>query len=239
MADTKADVPGEPQVPNKVTYAEMRLVAQEIHRLEKQARRIRFAALICIGLLVGTAVFAGVIALLVSAFKETDVKKDGPQLALVKKNTDKVIATTQSLEDLDACDLIRYLPETKDAQGYPDGNWVLPDDRIGLVRAVSWRANNKTEVHHVAEIQRHDGIDARVEMVTKAGHKITVWDDTDADNFNVEIERYDRVNKKLGPKEEVNAEGDEDGGCGRMLVSLTRPQLLPRPRPINVDAFWD
>jgi len=223
-----------------VTYAEMRMVAQEIHRLEMQARRIRTAALVAIGLLVGTAVFAGVIALLVSAFTETEIKDDGGQMAMVKKDTDKVVATTQSLEDLDGSDLIDYARSGKDANGEADGEWTLTDERIALIRTISWKDGPKLEVHHVAEIVRHDGNDARVDITTKAGHKITVWDQDGVDNFDVVIQRYDQALKKLGPKEDVNPQGDEnDSGRGRILISLNRPVLAPRPRPINIDDFFD
>lgn len=223
-----------------VTYAEMRMVAQEIHRLEMQARRIRTGALICIGMLVGTAVFAGVIALLVSAFAETEIKEDGAQLAMVKKDTDQVVATTQSLEDLDGSDLIDYARTGQDAQGIADGEWTLTDERIALIRSISWKDGPRMEVHHVAEIMRHDGQDAHVLITTKAGHKITIWDQDGVDNFDVEIQRYDRANKVLGPKEDVNPQGDEgDSGRGRILVSLSRPVLAARPRAVNVDDFFD
>jgi len=223
-----------------VTYAEMRMVAQEIHRLEQQARRIRTGALICVGLLVGTAVFAGVIALLVSAFTETEIKEDGAQLAMVKKDTNKVVATSQSLEDVDGSDLVDYARNLKDANGEPDGEYTLSDERIALIRTISWKAGQKMEVHHVSEIVRHDGKDVRVEITTKAGHKITIWDKDGVDNYDVVINRYDRVQQKLLPDEDVNPNGDEnDSGRGRVLVSLNRPVLAARPRPINVDDFWD
>lgn len=226
--------------PTKVTYGEMRMVAQEIHRLEKQARRIRFCALICVGLLVGTAIFGGVIALLVSAFKQTDVKEDGAQLALVKKDTQKVVATTQSLEDIDGSDLIDYARTRVDANGEADGPWVLSDERISQIRTISWRAGGVTEVHQVAEITRDDGTEAKVKLTTKAGHEITIWDNTGGDNFDVMMRRWDREKKNWeGPEFEVNAEGDEADGRGRVLVSLSRPRLEARPRAINVDNFWD
>lgn len=240
-----ADKAGEVAIPaagGSVTYAEMRMVAQEIHRLEKQARRIRTGALICIGLLVGTAVFAGVIALLVSAFTETEIEEDGAQLAMVKKDTNKVVATTQSLEDLDGSDLVDYSRgQWTDTNGDPDGEWILTDERIARIRTISWKDGPTMEVHHIAEIVRHDGQDTRVEMITKAGHKITIWDQfPNDDNFDVEIQRYDRTNNVLGPVEDVNPMGDEnDSGRGRILVSLTRPVLESRPRPINIDDFFD
>lgn len=229
-----------------VTYNEMRMVAQEIHRLEKQARRIRTGALVCIGLLVGTAVFAGVIVLLVSAFTETEIKDDNGQLAMVKKETNKVVATTQSLEDLDGSDLVDYNRDGKDANGEADGEWTLTDERIALIRTISWKDGQKMEVHHVAEIVRHDGTDTRVEITTKAGHQITIWDSdllsgkTAGDNFDVKIKRFDRDTRQFGPEEEVNAQGDEnDSGRGRILISMSRPTLEARPRPINVDDFFD
>jgi len=225
--------------PTKVTYGEMRMVAQEIHRLEKQARRIRFGALICVGLLVGTVIFGAVIALLVSAFKQTDVKEDGAQLALVKKDTQKVVATTQSLEDIDGSDLIDYARTRVDANGEADGPWVLSDERISQIRTISWRAGGVTEVHQVAEITRQDGTDAKVIITTKAGHVITIWDNTGGDNFDVMMKRWDRNTHTFGPEFEVNADGDEADGRGRVLVSLSRPRLEARPRAINVDNFWD
>lgn len=231
--------------PTKVTYGEMRMVAQEIHRLEKQARRIRFGALICIGLLVGTVIFGAVIALLVSAFKQTDVKEDGAQLALVKKDTQKVVATTQSLEDIDGSDLVDYARTRVDANGDPDGAWVLSDERISQIRTISWRAADPatgakvTEVHQVAEIMRQNGKDTAVKITTKAGHVITIWDNTGGDNFDVMMKRWDAATKTFGPEFEVNADGDEADGRGRVLVSLTRPSLEARPRAINVDNFWD
>lgn len=229
-----------PSTGGAVTYSEMRMVAQEIHRLEQQARRIRTGALICIGLLVGTAVFAGVISLLVTAFTETEIKEDGGQIAMVKKDTNKVVATSQSLEDIDGSDLVDYGRTGKDAQGLPDGEWTLTDERIALIRTISWKAGQKMEVHHVSEVVRHNGNDTRVEISTKAGHKIVIWDQDGTDNFDVTIRRMDRVTGKLMPVEDVNPNGDENNsGRGRVLVSLNRPVLAPRPRPINVDDFWD
>ena len=38
-------------------------------------------------------------------------------MAMVKKDTDKVVATTQSMEDLDASDLVDYGRGGKDADG--------------------------------------------------------------------------------------------------------------------------
>jgi len=226
-----------------VTYAEMRMVAQEIHRLEKQARRIRTCALISIGLLVGSAVFAGVAALLVSAFTETEIKDTdgGSELKMVKKDTKNVVATTQSLEDIDGSDLIDYARTRKDANGDDDGEWILSDERIALIRSVSWKDGKNLEVHHVAEIVRHDGKDAHVKLTTKAGHKITIWPQDGVDNFDVQIERYDwEKNPPLQPAEDVNPMGDEnDSGRGRILVSLSRPVLEERPRPIKVDDFFD
>lgn len=239
---------GEVKVPapgGTVTYAEMRMVAQEIHRLEKQARRIRTGALVFTGLIVGTAIFAGVIALLVSAFQDTEIKDDGgSQMAMVKKDTDQVIATTQSLEDLDASDLVDYARNEKDAEGLPDGEWTLSDERISLIRSLSWKSGQKMEVHHVAEITRYNGKDTRVEITTKAGHKITIWDSeklsgVGSDNFDIKIRRK-HLNGTMAPEEEINADGDEnDTGRGRVLVSLNRPVLAPRPRAVNVDDFWD
>jgi len=224
-----------------VTYAEMRMVAQEIHRLERQARQIRTAALVCVGLLVGTAVFAGVIALLVSAFTQTEIKEDGAQLAMVsKKDTSKVVATAQSLEDIDGSDLVDYGRYDVDANGDPDGEWNLSDERIALIRTISWKDGQRMEVHHVAEIVRFDGTDARVEITTKAGHVITIWDKDGVDNFDVVIRRFDRNTNSFGPDEDVNPMGDEnDSGRGRILVSLNRPVLADRPRPINIDDFFD
>jgi len=224
-----------------VSYAEMRMVAQEIHKLERQARRIRTIALVVVGLLVGTAIFAGIIALLVSAFQDTEIKEDGSQMAMVKKDTDKVVATTQSLEDIDASDLVDYGRSSTDGTGSPDGPWTLTDERISLIRTLSWKEGQRLEVHHVAEVVRHDGLDTRVEITTKAGHKITIWDSDATDNFNIMIKRYDRNTKSYLPEQEVNANGDEDGtgGRGRVLVSLNRPVLEPRPRAINIDDFWD
>jgi hypothetical protein len=226
-------------VAGSVTYGEMRLVAQEIHRLEKQAQRIRTAALIFVGLLVGTAVFAGVIAMLVSAFTQTEIKDDGGQMAMVKKNTDKVVATSQSLEDIDGSDLVDYLRTGVDAEGKADGEWQLTDERIALIRSISWKAGQKMEVHYISEIVRHDGKDVRVELTTKAGHKITIWDSDGVDNFDVMMKRYDRISKTYMAEEEINANGDEADGRGRILVSLDRPTLIAKPRPINVDDFWD
>lgn len=224
----------------KVSYGEMRMVAQEIHRLEAQARRIRTAALVIIGLLVGTAVFAGVIALLVSAFTETQIKQDGGQLAMVKKDSDKVIATTQSTEDLDISDMVDYGRDKTDSNGEADGEWTLTEERIARIRTISWKAGQTMEVHHIAEIVRHDGTNTRVEMTTKAGHKIVVWDNTGGDNFDVMITRFDRSTNQYLPEEEINANGDESNtGRGRVLVSLTRPVLEARPRGINVDDYWD
>jgi hypothetical protein len=238
MGDKAGDV--AVGVGGTVSYAEMRMVAQEIHRLETQARRIRTCALIFVGLLVGTAVFAGVIALLVSAFTQTEIKEDGAQLAMVKKDTNKVVATSQSLEDIDGSDLLDYARVGTDAAGDPDGEWVLADARIALIRTISWKAGQKTEVHHVGEIVRHDGKDARVEITTKAGHIITIWDQDGVDNFDIVIKRYDPSTKSYLPDEDVNPNGDENNsGRGRVLVSLSRPTLEARPRPINVDDFWD
>lgn len=222
-----------------VSYAEMRMVAQEIHRLERQARRIRTGALVFTGLLVGTAIFAGIIALLVSAFTDTEIKEDGAQMAMVKKDTDKVVATTQSLEDLDASDLVDYSRSGTDAEGAPDGEWTLTDERISLIRTLSWKEGQRLEVHHVAEIVRHDGKNTAVEITTKAGHKITIWDKDGVDNFDIMIKRYDRNTNTFLTEVEVNADGDEVDGRGRVLVSLTRPVLAARPRAINVDDFWD
>jgi hypothetical protein len=224
-----------------VTYAEMRMVAQEIHRLEKQARRIRTGALVCIGLLVGTAIFAGVIVLLVSAFQETEIKQDEGQLAMVKKDTNKVVATTQSLEDVDGSDLVDYSRGAADNNGDPDGEWTLSDERVALIRSISWKDGPVMEVHHVAEIVRHDGTDTRVEIVTKANHKITIWDQFPGDdNFDVQIQRYSRETNTWAASADVNPQGDENNsGRGRILVSLARPQLETRPRPINVDDFFD
>jgi hypothetical protein len=228
-----------------VSYAEMRQVAQEIHRLEKQARQIRTGALVCVGLLVGTAVFAGVIALLVAAFTETEIKEDGGQLAMVKKDTDKVVATTQSLEDIDGSDLVSYAKTKKLADGTMDGEWTLSDERIALIRTISWKAGPVLEVHYVSEIVRHDGAQTRVEITTKAGHLITLWDDQGLKpgetKNEVFIKRFNKHTNKFGPEEEVNPNGDEAGqdGRGRVLVSLSRPTLAARPRPINVDDFFD
>lgn len=228
-----------------VSYAEMRQVAQEIHRLEKQARQIRTGALVCVGLLVGTAVFAGVIALLVAAFTETEIKEDGGQLAMVKKDTDKVVATTQSLEDIDGSDLVSYAKTKPGLNGTMDGEWTLSDERIALIRTISWKAGPVLEVHYVSEIVRHDGAQCRVEITTKAGHLITIWDDQGLKpgetKMEVFIKRFNKHNNSLGAEEEVNPNGDEVGqdGRGRVLVSLSRPTLAARPRPINVDDFFD
>jgi len=223
-----------------VSYAEMRMVAQEIHRLERQARRIRTGALVFTGLLVGTAIFAGIIALLVSAFQDTEIKEDGSQMAMVKKDTDKVVATTQSMEDMDASDLVDYGRSGKDADGDPDGEWTLTDERISMIRSLSWKEGQRLEVHHVAEIVRVDGKHTRVEITTKAGHRITIWDKDGVDNFDIMMKRFDRNTNTFLPEVEVNADGDEsDTGRGRVLVSLARPVLAPRPRAINIEDFWD
>lgn len=234
---------GETPPTGQVSYAEMRQVAQEIHRLEKQARQIRTGALICVGLLVGTAVFAGVIALLVAAFTETEIKEDGGQLAMVKKDTNKVVATTQSLEDIDGSDLVSYAKTKKLADGTMDGEWTLSDERIALIRTVSWKAGPVLEVHYVSEIVRHDGNQTRVEITTKAGHLITLWDDEGLlkgeTPLEVFIKRFNKHNNSFGALEEINPNGDEKEGRGRVLVSLNRPVLAARPRPINVDDFFD
>lgn len=227
----------------QVSYAEMRQVAQEIHRLEKQARQIRTGALICVGLLVGTAVFAGVIALLVAAFTETEIREDGGQLAMVKKDTNKVVATTQSLEDIDGSDLVSYAKTKTLADGTKDGEWTLSDERIALIRTISWKAGPVLEVHYVSEIVRHDGNQTRVEITTKAGHVITLYDDqglkAGETKNEVFIKRFNKRNNSFGVLEEVNPNGDEKDGLGRVLVSLNRPTLAARPRPINVDDFFD
>jgi hypothetical protein len=194
---------------------------------------------------VGTAVFAGVIALLVAAFTETEIKEDGGQLAMVKKDTDKVVATTQSLEDIDGSDLVSYAKTKKLADGTMDGEWTLSDERIALIRTISWKAGPVLEVHYVSEIVRHDGAQTRVEITTKAGHLITLWDDQGLKpgetKMEVFIKRFNKHTNKLGAEEEVNPNGDEAGqdGRGRVLVSLSRPTLAARPRPINVDDFFD
>jgi len=182
-----------------------------------------------------------VIALLVSAFTQTEIKEDGAQLAMVsKKDTSKVVATAQSLEDIDGSDLVDYGRYDVDANGDPDGEWNLSDERIALIRTISWKDGQRMEVHHVAEIVRFDGTDARVEITTKAGHVITIWDKDGVDNFDVVIRRFDRNTNSFGPDEDVNPMGDEnDSGRGRILVSLNRPVLADRPRPINIDDFFD
>jgi hypothetical protein len=233
--------------PQKVSYAEMRMVAQEIHRLNQTQRRIRTAGMVFTGLLVGTALFAGVITLLYSAFTETEISSDDQQLAMVKKGTNKVVATTASLEDVDASDLVDYGRTGKDASGNPDGDWALDDERISRIRSLSWKNGPTLEVHHVAEIVRHDGKDARVEITTKAQHRITIWDSDGVDNFDIKMKRYNPSTKKYDAEIEVNADGDESQveegrgttGRGRVLVSLHRPVLEARPRAINIDDFWD
>jgi len=235
----------------KVSYAEMRMVAQEIHRLEKQARRIRTIALVSSGLFLGTAVFAGVIFLLVKAFAETEVKREDGTATLVKKDTTDVVQTTQSLEDRDGSSLLDYARNTLDANGDPDGDWKLTDEQISRIRTISWKAGQVMEVHHVAEIVRYDGTDTRVEITTKANHKITIWNNDclgqnnvpisgcTADKFDVMIRRYDRTTNTYAAEEEVNANGDEGTeGKGRVVVSLERPKVEAK-ETINLDDYLD
>jgi hypothetical protein len=236
--------------PTKVTYGEMRLVALELNRLEVRGKRIRTCAMIIIGFISVTALFAGGIAVLVSAFKKTEVRDQPSGLILTKKETQKIIATSQSTEDIDGSDLIDYGRNLIDDNGDPDGAWTLSNDRIALIRSLSWRSDDtdpsspsygqkKTEVHHVAEIERHDGPQAHVKIVTKAKHIIKIWDNTGGDNFDVKIFRYNRATGGYFPEEEISANGDEADGRGRVLVSLSRPRLQTRPRAINADDYWD
>jgi hypothetical protein len=212
----------------ELTYKEMRAVAQEIFAIERKQRKMRTAALVVSGLLLGTIAFLLCMVLIYGLVSETEVKDDHNQLALVKKGSNQVVATTESVEDLDGADLVDYDRSGKDANGTADGNWLLSESQIAMIRTISWREADVMNVHHIAGITRYDGQDARVEMTTKAGHEIVVWDSDGVDNFNVKLKRWNPDNNAFDPEVEVNAEGDFDNdpnGRGRVVVSLRRPTL--------------
>lgn len=232
-----------------LTYKEMRAVAQEIFNYEKKMRKIRTIAMIAGGLLMTTILVLAGTVLIFQMTADTEVQEAGGQSALVKKGTNRVVATTESVEDVDGADLVDYAKNRVDAEGDPDGDWLLSDSRIAMIRSISWKecddANSggppcTTYVEHVAEIRRIDGTNASVEVTCKAGHKITIWDHDSTDNFNVLIKRWNRVSNTFDAEEEINAEGDEDGGRGRIMVSLKKPMLVDPPggRTIKMDDYF-
>jgi len=228
-----------------LNYKEMRAVAQEIFILERKSRRIRAFGLICSSLVLGSLVLLGAMALLYQGMKETEVQDDGhSNLVLTKKGSQDIIATTQSLEDLDGSDLVDYARTGSDTNGEPDGEWTLSDAKLSRIRTISWREDDTTYIHHVASIVRYNGKDTRVELKTKALHMIRIWDDTAddatgaADNFAIEIKTWNPTTNSYSAWTEVNADGDEDGGRGRVLVNLRRSKMDDPIRPINYKDYF-
>jgi len=224
-----------------VTYDELRDVAQQIFNIQKKQRFIRTCAMISIGVLVGVLLVFGGCCILLSAVHETQVKETSGshQLALVQKDTDKVIATTECTEDIDGSDLLDYQRNNIDAHGDPDGEWVLPSNRLSMIRSVSWYENSTMVVQHVSEIVRHDGNDTRVEITTKAGHQIFIWDSDGVDNFNVMMRRHEFETNSFSPWVEVNAEGDQDDrGRGRVVASLKRKTLTKQAQTISLSEYF-
>lgn len=231
-----AKLPDQDEV---LTYKEMRAVAQEIFKYEANMRKIRTGAMLCGGLLITLVVTLGGVLLILQFTVDTDVDCGGKQCAWVKRGTKKVIQTTESLEDLDASDLTDYERDQTDANGDEDGEWVLSDAKLSMIRTISWRENDTMYVQHVAEIRRVNGQDTRVEITTKAGHKMTIWDNDGVDNFNVMISRYDQETNTYGPETEVLPDGDEgDLGRGRVMVSLKRPDLSYKVRDVKMEEYF-
>mmetsp|Transcript_101646 Transcript_101646/g.303295 ORF Transcript_101646/g.303295 Transcript_101646/m.303295 type:complete len:242 (-) Transcript_101646:106-831(-) len=228
-----------------LTYREMRAVAQDIFTYERKMRNIRTLAMIGGAVLVIFLVLLGGGVVIFGLASDTEVKHDGSQEALVKKNSDTVISTAESKESMDAAELVDYQRNEVDARGDPDGDWILNASRIAMIKTVSWKegdpGNETTYVQHVADITRHDGQNTSVEITTKAGHKMIIWDSDGQDNFNVMIRRWSIETQDWETSDyvEVLPEGDEDpSGRGRVVVTLDRPRLTSAPRTVNMEDYF-
>lgn len=216
-----------------LTYDEVRAVAQEIYRIERKMRWIRTG--MCVGslILAVTVTLGFVMVGVFKAVQQTEVRqeRDDSPLALVAAGTDDVIRTAENLEDVDGSQLIDY--DTADGD---DGDWNLPDERLGMIRTVAWKVAEEMHVHHIAEASRFDGTDARVELTTKAGHVIRIY----VEDFDVEIKMFDRYERRLvGDWIEVVPEGaDDDDGRGRVLVSMRRPNMATNMPQIDIQNYF-
>jgi len=223
-----------------VTYDELRDVAQQIFNIQKKQRMIRTCAMISIGAIVGTFVVFGGCYVLFTAVTETQLKETSGnhQLALVQKDTDKVIATTECTEDVDGADLLDYQRTEVDADGYPDGEWILPSNRLSMIRTLSWYENDTMVVQHVSEIIRYDGNNTHLHITTKAGHQIQIWDSDGEDDFSVMMRRYEFETNTFTAWTEINADGDQDArGRGRVVASLRRPTLTQKAPQIVLSDY--
>uniref|UniRef100_A0A7S2DAA1 Uncharacterized protein n=1 Tax=Alexandrium andersonii TaxID=327968 RepID=A0A7S2DAA1_9DINO len=228
-----------------LTYKEMRCVAQEIFKYEQRMRRIRTSAMIGGSILLIFVVLLGGGVVIFGMVADTEVREDGRQSALVKRDSNRVIATSESTEDFDGSDLVDYQRNGVDANGDPDGEWILNDSRVAMIKTISWKegevGNETTIVHHVADITRYDGQNTSVDITTKVGHKIIIWDSDGVDRFDVMIRRWnvDMQDWETNDYQEVVPDGDEDDlGRGRVVVSVDRPRLDPAPRPVALDNYF-
>lgn len=221
-------------VSTSLTYEEARDVARQVVMMEQKKERVRGLKMVVFAILMGYLMFVLGFAWLVIAEGKFDLRSDNGQLALLNKRSDELVRTAESMEDRDASDLVDYDRMVEGA----DGAWVLPAMKMELVRTVSWWEDNKMHVQHVASIARHGGTKPRVEIVTKAGHEMIIWDSNDEHAFNIMIRRWNGEKNSFDAWAEVNAEGDSDEmGRGRVVVSLRRPRLEPT-KEVNLDEYF-
>lgn len=226
------DAPAGSKTGQTLTYDEVRAVAQEIYRIERKMRWIRTGVCVASLLLALTVTLGFVMVFVFRAVEQTEVRQDRPNtpLALVEAGTDNVIRTAESLEDVDASQLIDY-----DSAAGDEGEWNLSDERLAMIRTISWKNREEMHVHHVAEVTRYDGQDARVVITTKANHKIRI----NVTDFDVEIMMFDPDRNTWDPPVEVSPEGaDDDAGRGRVLVSLRRPSMGSNLPPIDIQNYF-
>lgn len=209
------------------TFSEMRLLAKSVLDHQRQYRQLKHARIIGFIFLVLLFVVAVIAAAGAYSFTKTTsvkAKGEGGQATLIQKSGKRVVSTAESAEDMDVSMLIDYNRDEKDSNGDPDGEWLLPDARLGMVRSLIWQEEGQTHIQRVSQISRINGKDAHVMIVTKAGHEMRIWDSDGTDNFNVEIRRRDPETGTFSDWTEVLPEGDDDErGSGRVLVSMRRP----------------
>lgn len=220
--------------PQACTFDQMRGFAREVVMLEQKKSRMRWCAFFVVSAVFGSVLLLVGLVVISGAVGEYEVRADNGKLAMVKKDSDEILATVQSNEDRDGSDLVDY---DRTVEGN-DGPWALPSNMLELVRTLSWWEDNKMHVQHVAHIQRHGGDDPKVFIITKAGHEIILYDSNGVDTFDLMMRRWDTSTYTFGPWKEINADGDSDAmGRGRVVINLRRPRMQ-KSREIDLKEYF-